>query len=62
MTRVLRAHDEDLREGADAHEASSASAGTLGRLTAGWTTPDGAGHRGPFATLHAIGRPPHTTA
>nr|WSX48914.1 1,4-alpha-glucan branching protein [Streptomyces sp. NBC_00974] len=74
VTRVLRAHDEDPNEGTDAHEdaagregpsasdSASASAGAFGRLTAGWTTPEGAAHRGLFATLHPAERPARTTA
>ncbi|MET9467827.1 1,4-alpha-glucan branching protein [Streptomyces sp. NPDC006544] len=64
VTRVLRAHDEDPREDTAGRTgpSTSASAGALGGLTAGWTTPEGAAHRGPFATLRAAERPAPTTA
>ncbi|MFD5147264.1 1,4-alpha-glucan branching protein [Streptomyces sp. NPDC058401] len=45
LTRVLR---PGTGERAD-------TPGTVGRLTAGWTTLDGAAYRGPFAELHAAG-------
>ncbi|CAM5631426.1 hypothetical protein SAVIM338S_06039 [Streptomyces avidinii] len=51
VTRVLRAHDADAPE-ADAPEGASARGGVLGRVTAGWTAPQGTAHRGLFAALH----------
>lgn len=43
VTRVLRPED--------AREDACIAAGVTGRITAGWTTPDGSAHRGTFATL-----------
>lgn len=62
LTRVLRSRDADVD--ADAHEGpSDPAAGALGRLTAGWTTPEGTAHRGLFAVLNgAAARPSRTTA
>ncbi|MBT2470148.1 1,4-alpha-glucan branching protein [Streptomyces sp. ISL-66] len=71
VTRVLRARDEvtdaDADVDADAQDGPSdpPASRALGRVTAAWTTPEGAAHRGTFATLHAAaGRPasPRTTA
>ncbi|WP_327303280.1 1,4-alpha-glucan branching protein [Streptomyces sp. NBC_01298] len=45
LARVLRPGDSGPRD------ASAA----VGRLTAGWTTPDGAAYRGVFAELHTAG-------
>lgn len=74
VTRALRARDEatdadgpeDADTGTDARTGEDPSAPsparTFGRLTAGWTTPEGAAHRGLFAMLHAAGRSARTTA
>ncbi|MET9857078.1 1,4-alpha-glucan branching protein [Streptomyces sp. NPDC006450] len=43
VTRVLRPED--------ARDDACVAAGVTGRITAGWTTPDGAAHRGVFAAL-----------
>lgn len=60
LTRVLR--PEDAREdgsGQAPDPAGTTARITTGRITAGWTTLDGASYRGPFATLRT---PPHLTS